>query len=106
MPTEVDKKGSAQAKLTSPTLQSGSLLKSQTAQDDTLKVAVSPPWLLTLPRKFPLPTSPIRLLLYAGPDDATSLGSAINVFPFPTKTFILVLHTGQNNILFSASRNH
>ena len=89
-PTATENQGSAQAKLTAPTLQSGTLLKRQTEQDDTLKVAVSPPWLLTLPRgmlarlqfelsdEFPLPTALIILILYAGPDDATSLESAIH----------------------------
>ena len=59
-------------------------------KDSTLKAAACPTWLLTLPdgvansiqfdlsREFPLPSTPVILILYAGKDDALSLESALH----------------------------
>lgn len=72
-------------------------------QDSVLRDAVSPIWLVTMPspirdslrfrrsHKFPLPKPPVIIILYAGPDDATSLESAIHsVAPWLTEHVIAV----------------
>jgi hypothetical protein len=88
--TENEKTPPLPLKLTSASGTPSLLLDVDAIQDTILLNAASPGWLVTLPKPirdslqfrqshdFPLPKPPIIIILYAGPDDASSLESAIH----------------------------